>query len=190
MSTVIEVIAANHAGMKVLGLSAIANAATGGPDQEPDTIEAVVAMAAICGVKIETILRELFPKLPRPEARTMTAIPAVAKLLDLTGRVAIVTGASGGIGAGIARRFGEAGANVVCHYNGNKDAAEKVVAAIKDAGGKAVAIQADISTGVRRGKARLRRDRCIRRPRHPGQQCRLAAREAARRCQRGRLERR
>jgi len=70
MSTVIEVIAANHAGMKVLGLSAIANAATGGPDQEPDTIEAVVAMAAICGVKIETILKELFPKLPRPEARS------------------------------------------------------------------------------------------------------------------------
>ena len=64
MSTVIEVVAANHAGMKVLGLSAIANAATGGLDQEPDTIEAVVAMAAICGMKIETILKELFPKLP------------------------------------------------------------------------------------------------------------------------------
>ena len=39
MSTVIEVIAANHAGMKVLGLSAIANAATGGADQQPDTVE-------------------------------------------------------------------------------------------------------------------------------------------------------
>ena len=64
MSTVMEVIAANHAGMKVLGLSAVANGATGGPDQQPDTIESVVAMAAVCGVKIETILRDIFPLLP------------------------------------------------------------------------------------------------------------------------------
>jgi purine-nucleoside phosphorylase len=63
MSTVTEVIAANHAGMRVLGLSAIANAATGGPDQQPDTIESVAAGAAISGVKIEAILRELFPLL-------------------------------------------------------------------------------------------------------------------------------
>lgn len=65
MSTVMEVIAANHVGMKILGLSAIANAATGGPEQQPDTIESVVAMAAICGVKIEAVLRELFPALSR-----------------------------------------------------------------------------------------------------------------------------
>lgn len=64
MSTVIEVIAANHAGMKVLGLSAIANAATGGADQQPDTLESVVAMAAICGVKIARILEDLLPSLP------------------------------------------------------------------------------------------------------------------------------
>ena len=70
-------------------------------------------------------------------------IPAVAKLLDLSGRTAIVTGASGGIGAGIARRFGEAGANVVCHYNANAKAAEAVVAAIESAGGKAFAVLAD-----------------------------------------------
>jgi purine-nucleoside phosphorylase len=68
MSTVMEVIAANHAGMKVLGLSAIANAATGGTDQQPDTIESVVAMAAVCGVKIATILRDLFPRLPTRQA--------------------------------------------------------------------------------------------------------------------------
>lgn len=76
---------------------------------------------------------------------TETVTP-VGKLLDLTGRTAIVTGASGGIGAGIARRFAEAGANVVCHYNGNREAAEKVVAAIVTSGGKAVAIQADIAS--------------------------------------------
>lgn len=63
MSTVMEVIAANHAGMKVLGLSAIANAATGGPEQQPDTIESVVAGAAICGVKIDKVLRALLPDL-------------------------------------------------------------------------------------------------------------------------------
>ena len=76
-----------------------------------------------------------------------TPAPPVASLLDLSGRTAIVTGASGGIGAGIARRFGEAGANVVCHYNGNREAAEAVAAEIRTAGGKAFACQADISTG-------------------------------------------
>jgi len=64
MSTVIEVIAANHAGMKVLGLSAVANAATGGAGQQPDTIESVAAMAAMCGVKIAAILADLLPRLP------------------------------------------------------------------------------------------------------------------------------
>lgn len=63
MSTVMEVIAANHSGMRVLGLSAVANAATGGPEQQPDTIESVVAGAAVSGVKIEAVLRELFPAL-------------------------------------------------------------------------------------------------------------------------------
>jgi purine-nucleoside phosphorylase len=63
MSTVMEAIAANHAGMRVLGLSAVANAATGGPDQQPDTVETVVAGAAVSGVKIEAVLRELFPVL-------------------------------------------------------------------------------------------------------------------------------
>ena len=49
MSTVIEVIAAVHAGMRVLGFSAITNDASGGPDQAPDTIEAVLAHAEAAG---------------------------------------------------------------------------------------------------------------------------------------------
>ncbi len=48
----------------------------------------------------------------------MTPPPAVGELLDLTGRVAVVTGAAKGIGAGIARRLTEAGASVVVHHRG------------------------------------------------------------------------
>jgi NAD(P)-dependent dehydrogenase (short-subunit alcohol dehydrogenase family) len=73
-------------------------------------------------------------------------IPPVSALLDLSGRTALVTGASGGIGSGIARRFAEAGANVVCHYNANRRSADELVAAIAGNGGKAVAMQADISS--------------------------------------------
>jgi purine-nucleoside phosphorylase len=63
MSTVIEVIAAVHAGMRVLGLSAITNDASGGPDQQPDTIEAVLANAEIAGAKIAALLARLVPEL-------------------------------------------------------------------------------------------------------------------------------
>jgi purine-nucleoside phosphorylase len=63
MSTVVEVIAAVHCGFRVLGLSAITNAAEGGPDQQPDTIEAVLANAAIAGEKIAAILARLLPDL-------------------------------------------------------------------------------------------------------------------------------
>jgi purine-nucleoside phosphorylase len=64
MSTVMEVIAAAHCGLPAVGISAITNAATGGPDQQPDTVEAIFAVAEICGRKIEAVLRELFPALP------------------------------------------------------------------------------------------------------------------------------
>lgn len=63
MSTVLEVIAANHAGLSVLGLSAITNAATGGPAQAPDTIEDVLAHAAVAGERIGTLLERLLPDL-------------------------------------------------------------------------------------------------------------------------------
>jgi NAD(P)-dependent dehydrogenase (short-subunit alcohol dehydrogenase family) len=74
------------------------------------------------------------------------ATPAVSALLDLSGRTAIVTGASGGIGGGIARRLAEAGANVVVHFNSNRTGAETVAEAVHEIGGKASLHQADISS--------------------------------------------
>src|SRR6516225_5895972 len=63
---------------------------------------------------------------------------------DLRDKVAIVTGASKGIGAAIARRFAAAGAAVVVNYASSKDDADRMVGDILRDGGKAVAIQADV----------------------------------------------
>jgi 3-oxoacyl-[acyl-carrier protein] reductase len=64
---------------------------------------------------------------------------------QLTGKVAVVTGASKGIGAGIAEHLAAAGAAVVVNYSSSKEGAERVVANIKKKGGQAVAVQADLS---------------------------------------------
>ena len=64
MSTVLENIAAVHCGLRCVGLSAITNAADGGPDQQPDTIEEVLENAARAGAKIARILEALVPRLP------------------------------------------------------------------------------------------------------------------------------
>ena len=63
----------------------------------------------------------------------------------LAGKTAVVTGASKGIGAGIAKAFGKEGANVVVNYARGKQDAERVAAEIEKAGGKAVVVQADVS---------------------------------------------
>ncbi|MFQ6005057.1 MAG: purine-nucleoside phosphorylase [Woeseia sp.] len=61
MSTVMEVIAANHCGLDVLGISAIANVATGDEDQQPDRIEDVLHNASIAGQSISKLLDLVIP---------------------------------------------------------------------------------------------------------------------------------
>jgi 3-oxoacyl-[acyl-carrier protein] reductase len=63
----------------------------------------------------------------------------------LTGKVAIVTGASKGIGAGIAKALAAQGASVVVNYASSKAGGEAVVDAITAAGGKAIAVHGDVS---------------------------------------------
>lgn len=64
---------------------------------------------------------------------------------SLTGKVAIVTGASQGIGEAIAQRLAFDGARVVVNYAGSADKAQAVVTKIEESGGVAIAIQADVS---------------------------------------------
>jgi len=65
--------------------------------------------------------------------------------MDLTGRVAIVTGSSRGIGRAIAIRLAQLGAKVVVNYRSRAQEAEEVVETIRQGGGEAIAVQADVS---------------------------------------------
>src|SRR5436305_7337734 len=63
----------------------------------------------------------------------------------LSGKIAVVTGASKGIGAGIAKHLAAEGAAVVVNYASSKEGADQVVDEISKRGGKAIAIQGDVA---------------------------------------------
>jgi 3-oxoacyl-[acyl-carrier protein] reductase len=67
-------------------------------------------------------------------------------MAQLTDKIAVVTGASRGIGRGIALEFARRGATVVVNYNSKPEAANEVVEQIQDDGGTTLAFQADVST--------------------------------------------
>jgi 3-oxoacyl-[acyl-carrier protein] reductase len=60
------------------------------------------------------------------------------------GRVALITGASGGIGTGVARLLATRGMRIVVNYHSSRDRADELVASIRSAGGEAMAVQADV----------------------------------------------
>ena len=64
---------------------------------------------------------------------------------ELRGKVAVVTGASKGIGAAIAKGLAAVGASVVVNYASSREGADRVVAEIVGKGGKAIAVEADVS---------------------------------------------
>ncbi len=66
-------------------------------------------------------------------------------MTDLKGKVAVVTGASKGSGAAIAKRLGEAGASVVVNYSSSRKDTDRIVADLRASGGKAIAMKSDVA---------------------------------------------
>lgn len=64
---------------------------------------------------------------------------------EFEGKTVLITGSSRDIGRACAIKFGKQGANVVINYNSNKDAADEAVSAVEAAGGKAIAVKADVT---------------------------------------------
>ena len=89
-----------------------------------------------------------------------------------SGKRALVTGSSRGIGADTARYLAAAGADVVINYRNKAPRAEKLVAAIEEPGGEALAVGADLTDPESvAGDVRRRCERAFGRPRHPRAQC-------------------
>jgi 3-oxoacyl-[acyl-carrier protein] reductase len=74
-------------------------------------------------------------------------IPPPNRLLDFHGKTVAITGASAGIGAGIASRFAKAGANLVVNYRRNEGGARSVAQEIESLGARVVVVHADVAAG-------------------------------------------
>ena len=113
-----------------------------------DTIEIEVRIThfspALRTIVLDTAVRnQRGETLMTGEAKTMMlAQPGAVPFEEM---VAVVTGASRGIGAAVARGLGGRGAKVVVNYHANADAANEVVQAVGAAGGEAIAVQADVA---------------------------------------------
>ena len=111
-------------------------------------------------------------------------------MIDLTGKSALVTGGSRGIGRAIALRLATQGADVAFSYRGNEAAAKEVVAAIEGLGRRAVAVQADAADPESADDGRQGRARGVRQGRHPREQRRHHPRRPDHADERRRLPRR
>jgi 3-oxoacyl-[acyl-carrier protein] reductase len=106
-------------------------------------------VAASCGGEIihRKDVEEYLARSPAP-TRPLTApaaqVTGGGATRELAGKVALVTGASGGIGSAISRRLAEAGATVALHYHRNAAAADALAAELANAGGKCLTWQADL----------------------------------------------
>ena len=65
--------------------------------------------------------------------------------IDLSGKIALVTGASGELGRVIARTLAECGADVAVHYNGSRERAEQTADSVRALGRRALVVQADVT---------------------------------------------
>lgn len=76
---------------------------------------------------------------------TKAAAPPIRDLFDLRGKTALVTGAAAGIGRGIAKRLSDAGAAIGLHHRGGKEHAEAAAQEIRNAGGRAMTVGAELT---------------------------------------------
>ena len=74
----------------------------------------------------------------------MTSAPSVSDLLDLRGKVALVTGGSAGVGRGIATRLSDAGAAVAVHYRGGQKDAEALASTLRGKGRKSLSVHSEL----------------------------------------------
>ena len=75
----------------------------------------------------------------------MTSAPSVSDLLNLRGKVALVTGASAGIGRGLATRLSDAGAAIAVHYRGGKEDADALASTLRSKGRNSLSVYAELS---------------------------------------------